>query len=94
MPNFILSGHIIVPESDLKAVREALPEHIEKTREEEGCLIFSVEEDSAKPGQFDVYEEFKNKAAFEFHQARLQATEWGQVSRNIKRHYKTNKTDY
>ena len=93
MSKFILSGHIIVPKSDLKAVREKLPEHIEKTRAEKGCLFFSVVEVSAKPGQFDVYEEFKNKAAFELHQARVQSSEWGQVSRNIKRYYKINKTD-
>lgn len=87
MSKIILSGYIIVPEPDLEAVQEKLPEHILKTREEEGCLVFNVDQDPADPCRFQVYEEFKNNAAFEFHQARVGASEWGEVTRNVKRHY-------
>lgn len=88
MSKIILSGFIIVPEADLKAVLEKLPEHIRKTQQEDGCLVFKIEEDPANPCQFQVYEEFINKTAFEEHQARVQVSEWGQVSRNVSRHYK------
>ncbi|NOY41081.1 MAG: antibiotic biosynthesis monooxygenase [Planctomycetes bacterium] len=88
MPRIVLSGYISVPAADLHAVRQALPEHIEMTRAESGCLVFKVEEDPAEPGRFSVYEEFENRNAFEFHQARVQASDWGQISRNVKRHYK------
>jgi len=44
MPKIILSGHILVAESDLVAIRQALTVHVEATRNEEGCLVFNVDE--------------------------------------------------
>ena len=64
MKEVILSGFIIVPESDLAAVREALPRHMAATKAEPGCIVFSVKEHEREPGRFEVYEEFESKEAF------------------------------
>lgn len=87
MPKVILSGHIIVPPSDLAAIRQALPQHIAATQAEPGCLVFQVKEDQTQHGRFSVYEEFIDQAAFDAHQKRSQSSNWGQVSQNIERHY-------
>lgn len=87
MNRIVLSGHITFPEADLAQVREALPEHIAATLEEEGCLVFRVEEQSSHPGRFDVYEEFVSRAAFEIHQERARDSNWGQASQNGQRVY-------
>ena len=88
MNKVILSGHIVVAESELIAVREALPIHIKATRAEKGCIVFNVVEHMMEIGRFDVYEEFETSDAFRFHQNRVQKSEWGVVSKNVVRHYR------
>jgi (4S)-4-hydroxy-5-phosphonooxypentane-2,3-dione isomerase len=90
MPRVILKGHVIVPAEDLDAVQRELPVHIEKTREEEGCLIFEVTQDQERENRFNVHEEFIDKESFSAHQARVQNSDWGKVSANIERHYHVN----
>ena len=85
-----LEGYIIVPAEDLSAVTLALPEHIERTLAEPGCLSFSVTPSRENPYRFDVAERFENQAAFDHHQARVQASHWGKVSANVERHYEIN----
>ena len=86
MAKVILNGHIIVPAADLIAIRQHLPEHIATTRAEPGCLIFQVEEDTAQPGRFLVYEEFRDSDAFVAHQLRSQDTQWGKFTQDIAWH--------
>lgn len=83
----VLKGYIDVPEADLASVTEALAEHIRLTHEEAGCLVFKVTEDSSHPGRFQVYEEFSDRDSFDWHQQRVKASRWGQVSANVARHY-------
>ena len=45
MTKVILQGYIIVPSEDLQAVQEELPMHIQRTQQEEGCLVFEVHQD-------------------------------------------------
>ena len=87
MGKVVLSGHILVPESDLVVVREALPLHCELTLAEPGCQVFRVNEDPNQTGKFQVYEEFFDREAFEAHQARVAASQWGTVSQNGERFY-------
>jgi quinol monooxygenase YgiN len=87
MSKVVLSGHILVSEGALAAVREALPVHRELTRAESGCLVFNVDEDPNQVGKFDVYEEFDSQKAFKKHQERVAASEWGNVSRDAERFY-------
>ncbi|GMQ48601.1 putative quinol monooxygenase [Vibrio sp. 10N] len=87
MSKTILKGHIEVPEDELSVVIEALHQHKALTYAEPGCLVFTVEQDTNQPTRFSVYEEFVNKAAFEYHQARVADSDWGRVTVNVKRFY-------
>ncbi|BEU05319.1 hypothetical protein OAG1_41190 [Agarivorans sp. OAG1] len=40
-----------------------------------------------QPRRFGVFEEFRDKSAFEHHQARVKASHWGKVTVNVERHY-------
>lgn len=91
MAKVILAGHIEVPDADLLKVCSELPRHIELTREEKGCLVFSVEQDSEQKNRFNVYEEFDSEDAFAQHQERVKNARWGSVTRNVERHYQIKK---
>jgi (4S)-4-hydroxy-5-phosphonooxypentane-2,3-dione isomerase len=86
----VLSGYIVVPDSDLEAVIAAIPTHISKTRKEVGCLIFKVTQDSNEKNIFNVYEEYIDKEAFSIHQVRTKDSSWWQVTANAERHYQIN----
>jgi autoinducer 2-degrading protein len=87
MSKVTLSGHIEVPREDLDVVLAKLPNHIELTHQEAGYITFTVTRDSANPQRFEVYEEFTDKATFEKHQARVKASHWGEVTKNVERLY-------
>ncbi|WP_217514480.1 putative quinol monooxygenase [Vibrio metschnikovii] len=87
MSKVTLKGFILVPESDLELVKNELVNHKRLTLEEIGCITFSVTENSENPLPFDVYEEFTDKAAFEHHQKRVKASNWGKVTVNAERYY-------
>ncbi len=83
-----LSGQLIcasAPELDL--VRSYLPEHIRLSRAEPGCLSFEVTQ-TADPMIWQVEESFTNRAAFDAHQARTKASEWGRRSVGIRREFR------
>ena len=87
MAKIILQGFIVVPDPDLTVVKNALLTHIKLTLAEAGCLIFKVTADENHPNKFSVYEEFINQAAFDHHQARVKTSTWGDVTKNVTRHY-------
>lgn len=82
-----LEGYIDVPEPRRSAIRAALVAHIRLSRAEAGCLRFDVTEDKDVPGRFHVSEAFVDAAAFDAHQARIKASDWGRISAGIERHY-------
>ncbi len=67
----VLKGFIIVSSDDLSAVRCELINHQDLTRNETGCLVFEVVKSENNPNRFYVYEEIRDKAVFETHQARV-----------------------
>ncbi|MCO4786530.1 putative quinol monooxygenase [Marinomonas atlantica] len=87
MPNFVLQGYILVPESDLAAVKAELPNHIALTCNEKGCIVFSVNQCVKEPLRFNVYEEFVDQLAFDLHQKRVKASLWAEVTVRVERHY-------
>ena len=87
MTKIVLQGYIAVPPSDLEAVLEALPLHIQLTLKEEGCIRFSVEQAREDVHVFHVHEEFVDRNAFEAHQRRTRNSNWGAVSVNVERRY-------
>ena len=89
MKKLILEGHINVPKEDLEAVMAELQNHTSLTKNETGCIYFSVDQRSNDTCVFDVYEEFESKEAFESHQSRVRSSKWGSVTVNVSRHYVT-----
>ena len=87
MSKVILQGYIIVPQEEIELIKQALITHKNLTYQEEGCLVFNVEQCPHNLCRFNVYEEFVNKEAFEFHQLRVKHSDWGKASRNVERHY-------
>lgn len=93
MPKIILQGHILVPESDLLTVQEALTIHIKLTQQEVGCLTFDVRQDQNNRNKFNIYEEFENRKAFEYHQLRVKASAWAGLTKNVTRHYQITESE-
>lgn len=89
----ILQGFIIVVDSDLEVVKRELVTHKRLTLEEKGCLTFAVTPDENNRNQFHVYEEFVNQDAFDHHQARVKSSKWGEVTKNVERHYQISRGD-
>ena len=87
MAKVTLKGFILVPPSELDVISNELATHIELTKIERGCLVFEVTQDADNPFKFHVYEEFTSQQAFESHQARVVASRWGSVTKNVERYY-------
>ncbi|MBF9000524.1 MULTISPECIES: putative quinol monooxygenase [Vibrio] len=87
MQSIILQGYIVVPGAELAAVQAELPTHIALTRAEAGCIEFHVTPHPEQACRFDVYEVFVDQAAFMAHQHRVKQSHWGQVTKNVARHY-------
>jgi quinol monooxygenase YgiN len=82
-----LSGQLICASLDeVDIVQKYLPEHIQLTRSEPGCLSFEVTqtEDSMT---WCVEERFTDRLAFEAHQIRTKASIWGAATSAIRREY-------
>ena len=87
-----LSGHLICSTPDeLATVETYLPEHICLTRAEPGCLSFEVTQ-TEDPMFWRVAESFSDRAAFEAHQRRVKASDWGRATAGIRRAYETTGT--
>lgn len=82
-----LVGRLICEvDEDVKVVRRHLPRHIELSRAEAGCLHFDVTQ-TEDPRVWTVSERFVGQAAFDAHQARVRASDWGRATSGIKRDY-------
>lgn len=68
------------------SISKHLPAHIRATRAEPGCLEFRVEQ-TADALVWEVAERFVDRAAFDHHQARVQASTWRRVTAHIRREY-------
>lgn len=82
-----LTGFLAVPDSEISLVQEYAPEHIRLSRAEPGCLKFEFWQDPENPNKFLLDELFKDRAAFDLHTARAKASEWGQISAHLTRHF-------
>lgn len=82
-----LTGRLVCGNADEAAVvRRHLDRHVELTRAEGGCLHFDVEP-TDDPLVWIVAERFVDRAAFDAHQVRARASEWGRATSGIKRDY-------
>lgn len=67
-------------------VRAHRAEHIRLTRAEPGCLSFHID-DTDDPMIFEVMESFRDRAAFDAHQARTRDSAWFAATRQILRNF-------
>lgn len=82
-----LSGQLVCRNADeVGVVLRSLPLHVSLTRAEPGCVSFEVRQ-TADSLVWQVEEEFADQAAFDAHQARVAASEWGRVTSAIERRY-------
>lgn len=83
-----LTGRLIgtAPEHR-RVVLSHLPVHIRDTVREPGCLFFDIAQ-TEDPLVWSVSEGFASRAAFEAHQARMAASDWGRATRAIRRDYR------
>lgn len=82
-----LIGRLICANGEQAAkVRQHLPDHLRLTRAEPGCLSFDVVPTN-DPLIWEVNETFTDRAAFDTHQARVRASDWGTQTIGITRDY-------
>lgn len=82
-----LKGLLVCANRDEAAVvLRHLHRHIELTNAEAGCLQFDVEPTN-DPFVWEVSERFVDQEAFDAHQARVLASEWGRATSHITRDY-------
>jgi len=82
-----IKGYIKVPFEELEIIKNCLSEHIENTLNEDGCLKFEVKQDETNKCVFHVFEKFIDSDAFNAHQARAKASDWGVMTKNVQRVY-------
>ena len=82
-----LTGQLRASAADLAALRTTLPEHLRLTRAEPGCLAFHVTPDPGDPTVYHVHERFRDRAAFDAHQARSRASAWWRATSHLPRRY-------
>ena len=87
MSKITLKGYIVVSDGELPKIKNELQNHIDLTRQEEGCLVFEVTQDKENENVFNVYEEFIDRESFDAHQSRVKSSRWGQVTKSVERHY-------
>ena len=84
-----LTGQLICADTDdVEMVQRLLPNHIRLSRAEPGCLSFNVVQ-TADPLIWQLDESFRDRAAFEMHQVRTQASPWFKATSHLKRDFHT-----
>ncbi|MGO1228858.1 putative quinol monooxygenase [Brachybacterium sp. AOP42-C2-15] len=82
-----LTGRLLCADRhEAAVVHRCLRQHVDLTRAEAGCLRFEVEP-TDDPLVWTVSELFVDQAAFDSHQARVRASEWGRATSGIARDY-------
>ena len=72
---------------DRDTVLAHVQDHIALTRAEPGCLSFDIAQ-TEDPMTFEVMESFRDRAAFDAHQARTRDSLWFQATRHILRDFR------
>ena len=87
MTQIHLTGQLVCnTEHEARVVSLHLPEHIERTRAERGCVSFTVTPTS-DPLIWRVEERFSDQRVYELHQQRVASSEWGRATQGIERRY-------
>lgn len=93
MDNVRLNGLLLCTNTaEADVVIDHLPEHVELTRNEPGCISFEVSP-TQDPLVWSVEEEFTDPEAFRAHQERVASSLWGRMTSSIAREYKISGLD-
>ncbi len=76
----------LTPE-DAAAVAAFAPDHIRLSRAEPGCLSFDLDPTDS-PMIWELMETFRDRAAFDAHQARTRASPWFDATRSAIRDFR------
>ena len=83
-----LSGRLIcMNDAERASVAAHLATHVTLTRAEPGCLSFHITQ-TDDPLVWEVMESFRDRAAFDAHQARTRASDWFAATRGILRDFR------
>ncbi len=83
-----LRGQMVcMTEDEAAAVRAHLADHVAATRAEPGCLSFDIAA-TDDPLTFEVMEAFRDRAAFDAHQARTRDSAWFAATRGVLRDFR------
>lgn len=83
-----LSGRLVcMTEGERETVLTHRPAHVAATLAEPGCLSFTID-DTDDPMVFDVRESFRDRAAFDAHQARTRDSVWFAATKGILRDFR------
>jgi quinol monooxygenase YgiN len=63
----VITGRMSVPDANRKDFFEISERQVTLSRKEPGCLSYWLFEDAMEPGIFFFYEEWKDRAAVDFH---------------------------
>lgn len=86
-PMVALEGRLICADAaQMMTALAMLPEHVELSRAEPGCLRFDVWQDD-DPLVWNLAELFRDDVAFSAHQDRMAASPWGRESRALTRDF-------
>ena len=67
MSDLVIVATIVSKDGKADALRDALLPAIEKFRQEDGCLGYTLLEDRKRPGRFITYERWRDEAALHAH---------------------------
>jgi quinol monooxygenase YgiN len=85
-----LTGFLICDTmAEADRISHLVPEHIRLTRAEPGCLSFDIVRSHEDPARFAVREAFRDREAFEAHQARTRASAWWRETQTVRREFRT-----
>lgn len=86
-PMVALEGRLICADAaQMMTALAMLPEHVDLSRAEAGCLRFDVWQDD-DPLVWNLAELFRDADAFDAHQARTAASDWGKGSTALRRDF-------
>ncbi|MDY8108559.1 putative quinol monooxygenase [Fulvimarina sp. 2208YS6-2-32] len=72
----IIAGILRIAPADLPKVRAAAETVLRRTREEDGCIVYSFAEDLLEPGLIRIYEEWESRENLAAHGKSAHVDAW------------------
>ncbi|SLN41870.1 Antibiotic biosynthesis monooxygenase [Aquimixticola soesokkakensis] len=89
MSRVMLTGTLTCAPTEVEDLLSLMAKHIRLSRNEPGCLDFDLWQDELTPHVFHLSEVFRSEAALQAHQDRTHSSDWGRVTKDMRRDFKT-----